>query len=273
MRKTSVVVLLATTLLLLGASGADAQYGARQPPADRSIGEVYWVEASGDFWNPGPAITITSESLGIPGTAIDFVADLGLEKTRFRQFRLVLRPATKHKFRFSTTPIKYETSHVITKRIVFNGIAYQIGLPVDATLQWNARRFGYEYDFIYRKRGYVGFILEAKYTDVQVNLDSLIAQEFARATAPVPAIGGVGRVYVAQNVAVTFEVTGVGLPSKITDDVEARYVEYDFYGTFNFNRYVGAQVGYRAIDVHYKIDLDEGDFLLKGPYFGIVARF
>jgi len=273
MRKTSAALLVMTAAVLLAATPAFAQYAPKSAQSDRSIGEVYWVEFAGDFWSPGPEIFVSSESLGIPGTTIDFVSDLGIEKSKFRQFNLVLRPAKKHKFRFGVTPIKYEASHTLTRTLVFNGIAYQIGLPVDSTLQWNAWRIGYEYDFIYRKKGYVGVVLEAKYTDVQVNLDSLIASEYARARAPVPAIGGVGRFYVAPGVAITFELGGIGLPSKIAENTEAKYIEYDLYGTVNFNRYVGAQVGYRAIDVNYTIKQDSGDFTLKGPYFGFVARF
>lgn len=271
MRKMS-AVLLVTVVVSLCSVTAEAQDA---PPAktDRLIGEVYWVEGAFDFWLPSPNMLIQSESLGIVGTQIDAVADLGIERTRFRQLDLILRPGKKHKFYLSHTPIKYEASSEISRRLVFNGIAFQVGLPVETTLQWSAWRFGYEYDFLYMKRGFVGAMFEAKYTDVEINLTSLVAREYAKATAPVPAIGGIGRAYLAPNVAVTFEVTGIGLPSKIAEDVEASYIEYDLYGTFNINRYVGARVGFRTLDVHYKIDFDQGDFKLKGPYFGVVARF
>jgi hypothetical protein len=273
MRQTSVVLILVAGLVLGAAAGASAQYTPRSANADRSIGETYWVEFSFDFWSPTPAIVISSESLGLAGTAIDFVTDLGIEKTRFRQFDLVLRPAKKHKLRASVTPIRYEAEHVLTRTVVFNGIAYQIGLPVSSQVQWNAWRFGYEYDFIYHQRGFLGLLLEAKYTEIEVNLDSLIGREYTRAAAPVPAIGGIGRVYVARNVGLTFEVSGVGLPKKIAKDIEARYVEYDFYGTGNFSDHIGVRVGYRVLNVNYKIDLDEGDVKLKGPYFGATVRF
>jgi hypothetical protein len=271
MRTTSVLLSLAATLTMGITAAAEAQYAPKSPD-DRSIGETYWIEFTADFWNAAPDIIISSESLGIPGTDIDFVTDLGLTSTKFRQFDLVLRPAKKHKFRLNMTPMKWETESVLERTIVFNGIAYQIGVPVQTTLQWNAWRFGYEYDFIYRQRGFVGVLLEAKYTEIQINLDSLVAQEYAKAAAPVPAIGGIGRIYVANNVALTFEVSGIGTPTKIGDN-EARYIEYDFYGTGNFNNHVGVRIGYRVLDVNYKIDLDEGDILLKGPYFGATVRF
>lgn len=252
---------------------AAAQYTVPRASGDRALGESYWVELSADLWNPSPAVTVTSESLGIPGTPIDFVTDLGIVKSRLRQFQLVLRPAKKHRFRAEMTPIRYAADTVLQKRIVFNGIAYNVGLPVQARLDWRAWRFGYEYDFVYRKRGFVGLIIEAKYTDVEVALDSLVASEFARARAPIPALGGIGRVYVGPNAAITVEVTGIELPEQLSKDYRAHYVEYDVYGTVNFGNHAGAQVGYRALDVGYRIDLDAGDFVLKGPYFGFVVRF
>ena len=273
MRQTSVVLILAAGLVLGAAAGAQAQYKPISSSDQRSIGETYWVEFSFDFWSPTPQLLISSESLGIPGTQIDFVTDLGIQKTRFRQMDLVLRPAKKHKFRMNVTPIRYEAEHTLTRTVVFNGISYQLGLPVSSQVQWNAWRFGYEYDFIYRQKGFVGLLLEAKYTEIEVNLDSLVAREYARAAAPVPAIGGIGRVYVTRNVGLTFEVSGIGMPSKIAENTEARYVEYDFYGTGNFNNHIGVRVGYRVLDVNYKIDLDEGDVTLKGPYFGATVRF
>ena len=122
--------------LLFGliATPARAQYGAKAP-SDRATGETYHVEVGGYFWFPTPDIAITSESLpGIPGSRIDFVKDLGIEKSRFRQLKIVLRPATKHKFRFEYTPISYEAVGSLTADIVFNGIRYPVTFPVDTEL-------------------------------------------------------------------------------------------------------------------------------------------
>lgn len=258
--------------ILLGATSAQAQYTVPSAPSP-AVGETYHVEIGGDFWNPSPLVLVTSESLGIPGTEIDLVRDFGVQKRRFRQFNVILRPARKHKFRLDYTPISYEADAVVERRIVFNGIAYDIGLPVSMAFQWKAWHFGYEYDFLYKDRGFVGLILQAKYTDVRVSLDAAFGQEYARARAPIPAIGGIGRIYVTSNAALTFEVSGIGLPATIDEDIKAKYVEYNFYGTVNFNNYVGFKLGYRTFDVDYTFDLDKGDFQLKGWYFGGVARF
>lgn len=254
------------------ASTARAQYAPRGV-SDRATGETYHVEIGGYFWNPTPDIAISSESLGIIGSRIDFVTDLGIEKTRFKQLKVVLRPGKKHKFRFEYTPISYQAVGTLRANIVFNGINYPVALPVTTDLQWKAYRFGYEWDMIYRDRGFFGLVLEAKYTDVQATLTNVIDTEFVRAQAPIPAVGAIGRVYVAPNISITGEFTAFKWPDSIDANYRAKYYDFDLYGTVNFTDHVGAQLGYRSFNVLYKVDNDQGELLLKGPYFGGAVRF
>jgi hypothetical protein len=272
MRTRTVFSILCLASVLL-ASPAYAQNVAR-PASERATGETYHVEVGGYFWNPSPTLAIQSEALGIIGSRIDFIEDLGLEKTQFSQIKVVLRPATKHKFRFEYTPISYEQPEGTLRRsIVFNGITYNVALPVATTLDWGAYRFGYEFDFIYRDRGFVGLLLEAKYTDVEATLTNVIDSEYVRARAPIPAVGVIGRVYVVPNISITGEFSGFKLPEGIDEDYRGRYFDFDIYGTVNLNDHFGGQIGYRSFDVFYRVDADEGDLKLKGLYFGVVGRF
>ena len=251
---------------------ARAQYGAKAP-SDLATGERYHVEIGGFFWNPTPDIVISSESLGIVGTDIDFVNDLGIAKKRLKQMRVVLHPARKHKFRFEYTPISYEAEGQLTASVIFNGILFPVTFPVTTNMEWKAYRFGYEYDFISKDRGFVGLILEAKYTDVQATLSNVIATEFARARAPIPSIGGIGRVYIVPNISITGEFTGIKLPESINDDYRAKYFDLDIYGTVNFTDNFGVQAGYRSFDAEYKVKKDAGNLQLKGLYLGGLVRF
>ena len=52
---------------------------------------------------------------------------------------------------------------------------------MNSRFEWKDWRFGLEYDFLYGSRGYLGFIAEAKYTDVEVDLTSPLASEFTKA--------------------------------------------------------------------------------------------
>jgi hypothetical protein len=273
---TASLCLLACLLIAVPAS---AQFGGGHQHSDMATGETYHVEFAGALWNPSPNLVISSESLGILGDRIDFVNTLGIQRSTFGQLKLVLRPARKHKFRFEYTPIHYTAQTTIQASFVFNGQKYEIGLPVTSDLKWNAYRFTYEWDFISRSRGFGGLVLEAKYTDVTATLSSSVAGasgvEYTHARAPIPAIGGIARVYVVPNISITGEFTMFKLPEQALNSTNysGKYYDFDLYGTINFNDYFGAQVGYRSMDVFYKVRLDNGTMDLKGLYFGGVARF
>lgn len=268
-RRTAVVSLC--LIAVLGtASPARAQFTGTTGPA---VGSNYHIEISGSFWDPAPAIFISSESLdGIPGSRIDFVEDLGIERSWFKQLKVVGRVSQKSKFRFEYTPIRYEATATLTRNLVFNGILYPVSFPVESEVTWRAFRFGYEWDFFYRDRGFVGMVLEAKYTDVEALLQNTVDEEFVRARAPIPAIGVIGRGYVVPNVAITGEFTFFKVPD-IDEDYGGSYYDFDLYGTVNFTPNIGAQLGYRTFDVSYLAESDNGDLRLRGIYFGGVVRF
>jgi hypothetical protein len=262
---------------VVAAAPAQAQFRPR-PISEPPTGETYHIEGAAGFWFPTATMIVASESLGIPGTVIDFKTDLGLKDKKLPDLRLVLSPSRRHKFRFEFIPIKYDSNGTIKRTIIFNGQRYDVGLPVHSVLDWKAYRYAYEFDFISNNRGFAGFIVEGTYTDVQVNLAStapgVVINEFARARAPIPAIGGIGRVYVVPNISITGEFTGFKLPKDLVVGTSAHYIDFDLYGTVNFTKHVGAQVGFRSLDVGYIVDTDDtGTFKLKGLYFGVVARY
>jgi hypothetical protein len=263
---------LVCAAILMWSVPAAAQFSV---PGSAAIGDEYHIEAALSWWSPEPGLIIASESLGIPGDEVDLVNDLGIEKKRLRELRLVLRPAPKHKFRLNYLPIQYSAQALVPREFVFNGQRYRVGLPVNTEADLTTWRFGYEYDFFYRPRGYLGVLLDVKYTNVDVVLDSPIGNEFTSQVAPIPTIGVVGRGYIVPNVSITGEVSFFKVPENLGEQLngEGRYLDYDFYGTFNFNRYAGAQLGLRSIDVQYRKDLDTGTLNFKGWYFGGVIRY
>jgi hypothetical protein len=260
----------ATALLFLAAPAA-AQYTL--PLAEPATGEKYHVELAFGLWNPTPEIVFSSEQFGITGSEIDLSNDLDVLQATFRDFRAVLRPARKHKFRIEYIPIKYEVDTILARTIVFNGISYSVGLPVEGEFKWDAWRFGYEYDFIYRDRGFVGVIAEAKYTHVSAELNTPINNEFSEAKAPIPALGLIGRGYLMPNLAVTGEFTAFRLPDSEDRDYGGRYYDFDIYGTLNFTHNFGVTGGYRRLTLGYQVENDFGDFRMNGFYVMGVGRF
>jgi hypothetical protein len=266
------------TGLVLIATPAFAQFQPRPVPetiATALKGERYHFEFSAGFWRPSADLAIASERFGITGSQIDFKEDLGLTDQRFGELHFVIRPATKHKFRGQYIPIKYQQGPITAARdLVFNGQLYPGGVRVNSVVEWKAYRFGYEYDFLVLPRGFGGFVVDIKYTDMQATLTappSLV--EFVDARAPIPAIGGIFRVYPATFVSITGEITGFKMPERVIEDTTGRYVDIDFYGTVNLTNNIGAKIGYRSFDLGYVVESDVGDFKLKGFYFGGVVRY
>ena len=254
------------------AAPASAQYRPRSVN-DPPTGEKYHIEASAGYWFPSADITVSSEQLGIPGSQIDLKRDLGLADQRFNVLSVELRPARSHKFRLNYIPVNYTQATTLTQDIVFNGIRYRLGVPVNSVLDWKTYEMSYEYDFVVKNWGYVGFDLQAKYTDVQVSLASPLASEFALARGPIPAIGGVARYYVVPNISITGEFSAFKIPDSIDSRYNAHYIDLDIYGTLNFTNNIGVKGGYRARDVGYLIKSDSGALTLKGIYFGAVVRY
>jgi hypothetical protein len=259
-------------VLFCFAAPASAQYQPRSLN-DPATGEKYHIEASAGYWFPGADITFSSEQLGIAGSQIDAKRDLGLTDQKFTVLTVELRPARSHKFRLNYIPVNFTQTMTLNQDIVFNGIRYRLGLPVNSVLDWKTYEMTYEYDFVVKNWGYVGFDLQAKYTDVQVSLASPLAAEFAHARGPIPAIGFVGRYYVVPNISITGEFSAFKIPDSIDSRYNAHYIDLDIYGTLNFNNYIGVKGGYRARDVGYLIKSDSGAFTLKGIYFGAVVRY
>jgi hypothetical protein len=273
MKISSVRLYSVLTSLLLSASPALAQFQPRSVD-DPPTGERFHIEGFAGFWSPAADMVISSESLGIPGSVIDFKQDLLLQDHKIRDLRITGKVARKHKFRFQTVPINYENEGVTVKRdIVFNGQRYSVGVPVNWVAQWQTYRFGYEYDFLVKDWGFAGFLAEAKYTDVTATLATPFFSEFVKAQAPIPSIGGIVRFYVVPNVSITGELSGFRLPESVREGYRAHYGDLDIFGTVNFTNYVGAQVGWRSLDVGYLVEDDLGNFDVRGLYFGIVARY
>ena len=273
MQKLQLSRLVFATLLALGLGAATAEAQYRVPATSAVVGEDYNVELSFNFWSSAPTAIVSSEALGILGTDVDLVNDLGIEQQTLKDLRIVLRPAKKHRFRINYLPMTYDAESQVKREFVFNGLRYRVGLPVATTAQFKAWRFGYEYDFLYRERGFLGVLFDVKYTDVNVGLNSPIGDEFTKAVAPLPTIGGVARVYAVKNLALNAEMSYVKVPDNLSEEVEGRYIDFDVYATFNPHKNVGVQAGYRSIDVSYLVDFDSGALTFKGLYFGGTVRF
>jgi hypothetical protein len=271
-RSLSIVVVAAALAVAVSAPDASAQY---RPSSSEAVGEDYHIEVGYGWWNPEPSLIVNSEALGILGDDVDLVSDLGIQQKRLGKFDLVLRPGRKHRFRFQYLPISYQADAQVRRSFIFNGQRYNVGLPVLTDANFKTYRFGYEFDFLQFKRGWVGALLDLKYTNIDVSLNSPIGAEFTRAAAPIPTFGVVGRGYPISNLAITGEMSFFRVPENLGAQLggDASYTDWDINGTYNVNRFVGVQVGYRSVSAFYDVDTDNGSLKFKGVYFGGLLRY
>jgi hypothetical protein len=273
----------ATVLLfgLLAAARADAQFNVPDPaPA-----ENFAVELGAMFWSPTPEALIQTGALAQIGeNEVDIIQEFGIDDKRFTEFRVVIKGGRKHKIRFSYVPIEYEEEAVLERTISFGGQTFPVNVPATAHLKWQQWRFGYEWDFVAADRGLLGLLVDLKYNRISAELAAEgFGTELTEATAPVPTIGVIARVYPHRVFSVTTEFSGFKMPGFIgdrisdslgdDDDFEAKLFDLDIYGTVNFGRHVGVQGGYRSLTADYLIDEDSGDLKMKGTYFGGILRF
>jgi hypothetical protein len=261
-----------TAVVFFAPSVAAAQYGA--PELNTGVpGEQYHFEVAGTIWNPNVSGIVSSQRLGILGSNVDFVDDLGFERSSFKDLRIVLRPSKKSRFRIQYTPIEYTAETNLKRELVFNGQKFPLALPVQSEFDWKVWRLGYEYDFLYRERWFVGVLVEGRITQMKAELASPLQTEFTEVRAPLPALGFVGRAYPIPELAINFEMSMFRVPSETFPDVEANYYDWNIHGTFNVNRYVGLQVGWRRLTNFLVVEDDSADVKFQGLWFGGALRY
>jgi hypothetical protein len=265
---------LGTLGLLASAATASAQY--RPVTSGPGIAEDYHIEASYNWWNAQPTLIVNSEALGILGTDIDLISDLGIEKKRLGKLDVVLKPGKKHRLRYQHLPITYTTdAFPVQREFVFNGQRYRVGLPVTTNVDFTTDTFGYSFDFLHFSRGFIGAGVNVMLTNIDVSLESPIGAEFVQQSAPIPAFNFSARGYLTPNLSVDAELKIFRIPESLERQIEGdgSYTDFDLHATYNINKYVGAQLGWRKTAIFYTAEADTGDLKFKGLYFGGVVRY
>lgn len=255
---------LAYCTLLVTLAAAPA---AAQAPDDHA------VELGLMFWRPSPDLILSTDALAGSGVnEVDFVQEFAIEDKWFPEFRAAF--GRSHKFRISYVRFNYDADATIQRTFTFQGRPFTVGTPASTDIEWDLWKFGYEWDFIARERGFFGFVADLKYNKIEASVDSPALRSTAEAdtSAPVPTFGVIGRGYVTPMVAITGEFTGLKVSS---GDFEATFTDLDINVTIvpSRNVGVGAQIGYRSVVADYVVDEDSGDLKMQGPYFGVIARF
>ena len=210
----------------------------------------------------------------VNGTNIDFKKQLALKNQMFPEAHLTIRLAPKQKLRGDYIPIFYKQSTTLTSDIVFNGQTYLAGQAVDSTLHWNEWKLGYEFDALTSDRGYLGGIAAVSSLNVSGAMANTVQSGTAGVNILMPGLGATGRYYPAPKLSVTGEFLYFDLPGSATS-THGHVMQIEGYATYNVNKHVGVQGGYRVFDTTHVFGtpLNTGSMTIGGPYVGGTAHF
>ena len=252
-------------------------------PAVTLIGEDYHVELQVGAWFSIPStamysdsepVTVGTTTTTVNGTNNDFKKNLGLTNQIFPEAHLTVRLIPRHKLRGDYIPIFYQQSTTLASDVVFNGQTYLTGQAVASTLHLNEWKVAYEFDVLTSDRGYLGAMIAGS----SLNISGAMANTAQSGTASVnilmPGLGATGRYYPAPKFSVTGEVFVFDLPGNATS-THGHIIQVDGYATFNMNKHLGVQGGFRAFDSSHVwgSPLNTGSMTVLGPYVGGTAHF
>lgn len=257
-------------------------------PVIAIIGEEYRVELQVGAYLSMPSTVLYSDTESttstvngtttttvVNGTLVDFRSLLNLKNQVFPEARVTIRLAPKHKLRGEYVPLHYtQTATNLGSDFKFNGQTYLKGQTVESTMRWNEWYAAYEFDPIVVDRGYVGAMAAVS----SLNLSAATANATQNGTASVnivmPGLGATGRFYVSGNLSVSGDFIYFMLPGSDTS-THGHVLNAGFYATYNINKHVGAQVGYRFFDTTHvwSSPLNTGSMTIGGPFVGGTVHF
>lgn len=117
------------------------------------------LEITGSYWNIDSTGTIKAN-----GTPVNFKSDLGVTQgVATFTGKLVFKPARKHKILVEGTPYRLDGSQSLTRSITYNGTTYNLNDKVVSHASLDYVYGGYQFDFLSRPQGHLGFNVGGAY--------------------------------------------------------------------------------------------------------------
>jgi hypothetical protein len=230
------------------------------------------VEASVDYWHPSANIHASGERNGIFGTPIDFRSDFGLVNRGFPWLKLSVRPWTRHEFSVSYVPVNYERSATLGHDVTFAGTVYPAGTLTQGTVSWRALGGGYWYYFIFRPRVSLGVRGEVDGTNVRVQLQNAVSTTSTVASVRIAPAGGlIARGRIGSRLTLKGEFALLYVPDRPNQNYGGHYFNAEAHARWALTRHVGADLGYRLIDIRHLGHSDTGKMKLRGLSVGVLV--
>jgi hypothetical protein len=234
-------------------------------PAAASAWEV---GAKGAYWIADLSGQVRLDENGT-GTQVDFRDDLGVGNENFF-FGEGWLSAGRHHLSLSGARIDYSGTSRISQPITFGGVRFNVTAQVDTGLEYTMLDLAYRYDLLDLENVLAGFsvgpMIQVKYLDGTVSMESLGQKESATFQVPIPMLGLGGHLGIVANlVEVRARVAGMVFRKDSIVEVQGEV-------SVNPMPFFELVAGYR----HFTVDVEEGNLLLDytqtGPYLGASVK-
>ena len=250
------------------------------PSTDFPVGELHRIELLGSLWPPAQDLTVAHRGSGASATTTGTAGAPGAAVPRFMDLRVRLRLSRRQRVHFDYLPVRYDAVTAPDRPASPADAEPRPAAPLASILTWRTWRLAYEYDLIHLARGSLGLFAEATYTDVRIARDSGCvagsrACELARMRRPIPAVGGVVRLYPSPVIMLGAEASLLRMPWGIGDFLgyTGEHLAVDVHAVLNFIDAFGLQLGYRSRNLSLRTTEHDYDLKLEGIYAGALLRF
>jgi len=167
------LILLLVAAIPLRAAGQKAA-----APQDEDL-DSYKLRITGYWFYAQPSGTIEGKAHN--GT-LNLTRDINFQSYSTFAGKLDWKFARKHHFILGAIPFNSTQQRVLNRTVNFQGQTFDAGLATSTDLQVNGYSIGYQYDFIRRRQGHLGIVLQMDLLDTS-----------ARISAAAQVVGGVPR--------------------------------------------------------------------------------
>jgi hypothetical protein len=204
--------------------------------------EAYWAYSY-------PSGTLEGASDKVP---IDLNRDLGFNSYSTFFGKADWKFTHKNHLYIGAIPYHSSLQKVLTRPITFRGQTFQAGLTVQSSLDAPMYVFGYQYDIIRRKRGFLGIALQFNAFDTHASIN---------AAAQVVGTGLHGAVSASGSLLAPIPVGGPTFRYYLTDSPRL-YVDANFFGMyfFGYGNFLSS-LGRVGFSINRHISLNGGYFL------------
>jgi hypothetical protein len=253
MQRNALLALFSLMLCLVPAAARPQEL----PAAERYHlrGEYWW-------WDVNLTSDLQKGFGDDPGTLISGEDTLGLTGGGTNMIRGAIRFGASSKLRGSWTQLDYTATQAVPYTFTFGGETFFVGDSVTTRVKGSLYTADFEYDFVKRREGYMGFYLGALVLDSDSVLVSGSKQVSQTGQVPMPMIGVCGRTYYGRRFSFEGELGGGTIGSR------GKAWLFSATARFHLSDRLAAVGGYRKLHMKGDDERDSLDVRFSGWLFG-----